>query len=69
MSGFLLLGLLYLAYQAIGCDPLYANDPTAAGYDSGSTLGALTPLLPKGVTGDDTLPVPAWDFGACAAPR
>jgi hypothetical protein len=65
MIATLILGVIYLGYGMIDCDPLYANDPSAAGYKSGSALAALTPLLPPGYTGDKTIPVPTWDFGAC----
>lgn len=64
MIATLVLGAIYLGYSAIDCDPLYAGDPAAAGYKSGSAMSVLSPLLPPGYIGDETIPVPSRDFGA-----
>jgi hypothetical protein len=63
MLATLLVGALYLGYAAIVCDPLYAYDAHSAGYESGSAMSALRPLLPPGFEGDRTMPVPHRDFG------
>jgi hypothetical protein len=62
----LLFGALYLAYSAIVCDPLYADDAESAGYKSGSAVSALRALMPAGFEGDKTMPAPRRSFGvAC----
>ena len=64
MVAILVLGALYLGYSEIFCDPLYADDAESAGYESGSVMSVLRPLLPAGFEGDKTMPVPAQNFGA-----
>ena len=68
MIATLVLGLIYLGYSMIECDPLYTNDPAVAGYKSGSVVAALTPLVPTGYPGDKRIPLPIWSFGACLTP-
>lgn len=70
MIATLVLGGIYLGYSRVKCDPLYLDDPAAAGYKSGSALNVLIPLLPPGYTGNKAIPVPRRDFAACpSAPR
>ena len=62
----LFFGALYLGYSALVCDPLYADDPESAGYESGSAMSALRPLMPEGYEGDKTMPASRRSFGiAC----
>lgn len=56
-------GALYLAYAGIVCDPLYVDNPQAAGYEPGSVMSALQPLLPSGFKRDTTIPTPPQHFG------
>jgi hypothetical protein len=43
------LGVCYVAYARLVCDPLYASDPRTAGYDDAQpAMSAITPLLPPG---------------------
>lgn len=63
MMAILVLGALYLGYCRIDCDPLYADDPSAAGYKSTSATSALSRLMPPGYVGDKTIPVPSQNFG------
>jgi hypothetical protein len=63
MAVVLALGVIYLAYGKLVCDPLYADNPQSAGYDSGPGMSALRPLVPAGFQGDTTIPTPRQNFG------
>lgn len=63
MVAVLALGAFYLVYATAVCDPLYADDPRAAGYDSPSGMSVLRPLLPPDFEPDNTIPTPPRHFG------